>query len=111
MFAGHRLHLSQIGLDKAAARHMTQPAADHLPVGGRHAEQALQQESVKIENDRTADPDPCRLDDDVRHMPSLSIVRARRAIRDVVSADPVRQSDLALGAFCHLLTVFSKILG
>jgi len=43
---------------------MTQPAADHFPVGW-NAEHALHQEGIEIEDDRAADPNQCGPEDDL----------------------------------------------
>src|SRR3546814_16070893 len=88
MFARHGLGLPHIGLHEAAPGHMSDPAADHPPVGRGHAEETLHQKRIDVEDDRAADSDQRGADDhlhSVQHAPSFSIGGAGLA-------GPVRRS-------------------
>src|SRR5262245_724829 len=80
MFARHRLGLPDVCLNELALRHMTQPAADHFPVG-RYAEQALHQEGIEIEDDRAADPNQRGPEDDVGCVHHTAGVCAARILK------------------------------
>src|SRR3546814_2276389 len=91
MFARHGLGLPHIGLHEAAPGHMSDPAADHPPVGRGHAEETLHQKRIDVEDDRAADSDQRGADDpfhSVPHAPSFSIGGAGLAVPVCVSAAP-----------------------